>query len=287
MRPCISRGQAQGKEFFRVKVLSAPTYREMKMRACGSACCTTQADFLPRFDVIPCFNVEFRQMQIQGQQTLPVVNEHAIPFEIKRLGEQYSPAVQSFDERPLGHAEIEALMHALYRAVKLATRAENVRDSCVHGRLKRACPKLSVRSLFKLFLFDAFVASNLLQLFGIGLGELFRHREGDHNFVRTFFDTDRLFERDRTSGSCLPGKPQSVSSRIRLQADSGEGIPSARRGIVGKRQRLRKPGSAQCLDPKSGGHAKEYGRSIYQFLRLPANTHGRRGGSCSEGSKNK
>ena len=53
MRPCISRGQAQAKEFFRVKVLSAPTYREMKMRACGSACCTTQADFLPRFDVIP------------------------------------------------------------------------------------------------------------------------------------------------------------------------------------------------------------------------------------------
>ena len=140
MRPCISRGQAQAKEFFRVKVLSAPTYREMKMRACGSACCTTQADFLPRFDVIPCFNVEFRQMQIQGQQTLPVVNEHAIPLEIKGLGEQYSPAVQGFDGRSLRHPEVESLMNALYRPIEFTARAENVGNGSIDRWFERPCP---------------------------------------------------------------------------------------------------------------------------------------------------
>ena len=82
------------------------------MRACGASRASAQSDRLPFADIVAFLNGKFRQMQIERQQTLAVVDHHTIPFKEQRPGQDDATAVDRCDRRSTGNAEIKPLMRA-------------------------------------------------------------------------------------------------------------------------------------------------------------------------------
>jgi len=63
-----------------------PAHGQMQMRASSAARASAQSDRLPFADVVPFLDGKFRQMKIERQQALTVVDHHTIPFKEQRPG---------------------------------------------------------------------------------------------------------------------------------------------------------------------------------------------------------
>src|ERR1700730_777541 len=85
-----------------------------------------QSDRLPFTDIVAFLNRKFRQMQIERQQALAMVDHHTIPFKEQRPRQEDAPAIDRCDRRSTGHAEIEPLMRALHGTVEDALDSEHV-----------------------------------------------------------------------------------------------------------------------------------------------------------------
>src|SRR5208282_6734289 len=109
---------------------------------------------------------KFRQMQIERQQALAVVNDHAISFKEQGPCQNDAPAIHGCNRRSTGHAEIEPLMRALHRTIEYALDSEHIGDLGIHWRRERTFPfSLSAHSL-KSFSFGFLVLRDLAPVFG-------------------------------------------------------------------------------------------------------------------------
>jgi len=106
----------------------------------GAASASAESDDLTTLHEVSLLYFELGKMQVEGEQSLAVVDDDEAAFVIKRACKQYCPAVHGGDGRSGGDAEVEPLMRALCLAVEDALRAENVGDGGVGGSGKVAGP---------------------------------------------------------------------------------------------------------------------------------------------------
>ena len=98
------------------------------MRSCGAARASAQADHLPPRNALPLLYPDFRKMQVKREQSLTVVEDHAIAFEIQRSSQQDGSGIGRGNGRAGRYRIIQSLMHALHFAVKGPSRAEDIGD---------------------------------------------------------------------------------------------------------------------------------------------------------------
>src|SRR5580698_11479343 len=108
----------------------------MQVRTGGASCAAAQSDGLAFLHIVAFFHQEFRQMQIERQQSLAMVDHYAISFKEQRPRQDDSPAVDGCDRGSTGHAKIETLMRALDGAVEDTLDSEDVGDLGIHRRGK-------------------------------------------------------------------------------------------------------------------------------------------------------
>src|SRR6266849_10206126 len=72
--------QSQFQQHLRVQIYPLPAHSKMQMRASSAPRAAAQSDRLPFADIVAFLNRKFRQMQIERQQALSVVDHHTIPF---------------------------------------------------------------------------------------------------------------------------------------------------------------------------------------------------------------
>ena len=113
---------------------------------------------------------EVRQMQIERQQALAVVNDDAISFKEQRPRQNNSPAIRRGDRSSTRHAEIQPLMRALHGAVEDALDSENIRDLGIHRSSERTLPFAFGTERLKNLRLDFFVLFDLALVFRAGRG---------------------------------------------------------------------------------------------------------------------
>src|SRR5260370_36502787 len=84
----------------------------MQMRTGGASRAAAQSDRLPFADIIAFLNRKFRQMQIERQQALAMVDHHTIPLKEQRPRQDDAPAINGGDPPPPRHAAIDPLLEA-------------------------------------------------------------------------------------------------------------------------------------------------------------------------------
>src|SRR5450755_3052716 len=102
------------------------------MRTSSASGASAQSDLLALLHIVAFLDRKFRQMQIECQQSLAVVDDNAIAFKEQRPRQDDTPVIYGFDRGATGHAEIEPLMSALYGAVKNTLDSKHVGDLGIH-----------------------------------------------------------------------------------------------------------------------------------------------------------
>src|SRR5260370_1258397 len=128
--------QSQFQQHLRVQIHPLPAHGQMQMRTGGASRAAAQSDRLPFADIVAFLNRKFRQMQIERQQALAMVDHHTIPLKEQRPRQDDAPAINGGDRRSGKHAQIEPLMGASHGTVEDALDSEHVRDLGIHGSSK-------------------------------------------------------------------------------------------------------------------------------------------------------
>src|SRR5208282_4746787 len=128
------------------------------------------SDLLSFFYFITFLDRKFRQMQIEGEQSLAVVDHYAIAFKEQRPGQDDASAIDGSYRCSTGNAEIEALMRALHGTVEDAFDSKHVGDRGIHRRRKRTLPFAVRAQGFEGLVFGCLVLFDFLLLFGTGCG---------------------------------------------------------------------------------------------------------------------
>ncbi len=118
----------------RIQIDALPADSQMEMGAGGASRPAADSDLLAFLHRFPFFHAQFGEMEIESQQTLAVVENHAVAFKEQRAGEQDFAAVDGGYGCAGGDTEVEALVRALHRSVEDALHTEDVGDGCVYGR---------------------------------------------------------------------------------------------------------------------------------------------------------
>ena len=63
------------------------------MRPGSATGASAESDRLAFDDVVPWFHAHLGKVQVESEQSLAVVDDDAVPFEIEGLGQDYRPAV--------------------------------------------------------------------------------------------------------------------------------------------------------------------------------------------------
>src|ERR1017187_9063375 len=112
----------------------------MQVWAGGASGATANANRLPFVHIVAFLHGKFRQMQIERQQALAVIDDHTIAFEEEGPGQDDAAAVDGCDQGARGHAEIEPLMRALHGTVKDARDSEDIGDLGIDWGLEGTFP---------------------------------------------------------------------------------------------------------------------------------------------------
>ena len=72
----------------RIQINTLPAYRKMKMRPGGPARSSTTPNLLPRRYPLALLYLDFRKVEVEREQSLPVIEYHAISFEVQRARQQ-------------------------------------------------------------------------------------------------------------------------------------------------------------------------------------------------------
>jgi hypothetical protein len=110
----------------------------MQMRPGSAASASTQPNNLPALDHIAFLHLELGKMQIEGQQSLPVIEYHTVPLKIKGTRQQNRPGIESRDWSASRDGEIESLVCTLHLAIEFPLRAKHVGDAGIDRRVKVA-----------------------------------------------------------------------------------------------------------------------------------------------------
>lgn len=176
----------------------------MEVGAGNPACGTGFAELLAALYGVAFVHCELREMHIDGEETLTVVEDYAVAFKEKVSGENHRAGVRSQNWSTGGGAEIYAVMFAKKLAVEHSAHAEGFRDERVERLVEGAGPE-RVRTGFCVGGgFRGFFFVDALEECGIGAGVAAfdgeRFRGGD-DFA--FLDGDADFLREgygRTGG---------------------------------------------------------------------------------------
>src|SRR5437016_4919296 len=106
----------------------------------GATSASTKPDHLFPLHLLALLHGEVGEMQIEREQSLSVINDHAVPFEIKIASQKHGSGIESRNRGPTGHTIIEALVIALYLSVEDALGSKYVGNRRVHRRAKIARP---------------------------------------------------------------------------------------------------------------------------------------------------
>src|ERR1041385_2693506 len=101
----------------RVKVFSAPTHGKMQMRRCRAAGSPAKRNKLTGAHLLAFFYLELGKMHVDCNQSLAMIQHHAVSFEIKRPRQNHCSRIGCVNRRPGAHAEIETLMLALLLSI--------------------------------------------------------------------------------------------------------------------------------------------------------------------------
>lgn len=117
-----------------------PTDGNVKMRARGATGASAQADYFSTFYRVSFLHFKFREMEIKSQKSLAVVDDDAIPFKIKKAGQEHGAVVQGGDWGSGGDAIVKPLVLALSDAIENALRTKDVGSGGVDGCGKVSAP---------------------------------------------------------------------------------------------------------------------------------------------------
>src|ERR1700733_7536444 len=106
------------------------------MRAGGAASAATQSEYLSSGNLFAHLHFHFREVHVQREQTLAMVEHHAVSLEIKRASQQYGSAIDGCDGGAGRDGKVESLMAALHFSIEGTASAENIGDGRAHGRMK-------------------------------------------------------------------------------------------------------------------------------------------------------
>ena len=110
--------QGQIQQPLGIEIRALPSHRNMEMRAGSPARATAQADLLAALHLISFLHVELGKVEVEGKQSLAVVDDNAVPFEIQEARQQHRALVHGRNWGPGGNTEIKAEMRALRLAVE-------------------------------------------------------------------------------------------------------------------------------------------------------------------------
>ena len=80
-KPAPSR-QLEVQQCGRIQINALPAHRQVEMRSGSPARASAQADLLSARNPFSLFYPDVRKMEIKRQQSLPVIDHHAVAFEI-------------------------------------------------------------------------------------------------------------------------------------------------------------------------------------------------------------
>ena len=72
-----------------VEVGALPADGDVEVRAGGASSAAAQSDFLAAFHGVAFFHFEFGEMEVEGEESLAVVDDYAVTFEIQEAGQQH------------------------------------------------------------------------------------------------------------------------------------------------------------------------------------------------------
>src|ERR1700675_1261760 len=136
------------------------------MRARGASRAATESHQLAFGNAISFFDAHLREMQIESEQSLTVVDHDAVAFEVKSARQDHCAAVDRSHWSAAGHAKIESLMRTLHCAVKHALHSEDVGNLGADGTLKLTFPLALGCDAFERFRFYLLVVLDHFHLFG-------------------------------------------------------------------------------------------------------------------------
>src|SRR6202521_1978768 len=186
----------------------------MQVRTSSASGASAKSDRLAFVHLVPFFDGKFRQMQIERQQALAMVDHHTIPFKEQRPRQNNATTVDGGDRRSTGHAEIEPLMRALHGTVENALNSEHVGDRGIHRRRERSLPFAPGTERFESVFFCFLVLFDLALVFWAGRGIAPGNLQLNAR-IALASDTNFLFERDGCSGR-LPGGASSKGFAVQL-----------------------------------------------------------------------
>ena len=96
----------------------------MQMWSGRTSCASADSNRLAFVDIVAFLDQKFRQMQIERQQTLAMIDDHTIPLKEKWPRQNDATAIDGCDRGPTEHAKIEPLMRALHRPVENSLHSE-------------------------------------------------------------------------------------------------------------------------------------------------------------------
>src|SRR5580704_6329225 len=100
--------QPQTQQACRIEIRSLPAHCDVEMRAGGPARATAQTYDLTALYLIPFLHFEFGEVEVKGEQALPVIQHDKIPLEIQRPRQQHRTVIHRGDGCATGDAEIQA-----------------------------------------------------------------------------------------------------------------------------------------------------------------------------------
>ncbi len=100
----------------------------MEMRAGGTAGASAERDLLALLYFVAFLHQKFREMQIERQKALAVVDDNAVAFEEQRPREDHLAAIDGRDWGSRVRSKIKALMSSFDRTVKYTLDPEDFGD---------------------------------------------------------------------------------------------------------------------------------------------------------------
>lgn len=222
----------------------------------------------PFFYLVADLYFDFRQVHVDGEEFLAVVDDDATAFVKEVFGENDSAGVGGFDEATFVYGEVSASVSAGLFLVEDAGLAEGVGGLADDGGLEITGPLGSGAEVGVGVGFREVVGCDLLFAGGVGLDEVLRHVYAA-GLECGSSDVDLLDGMGDVAGGESGRNDEIVGAGICFKVGTCEGGPDPGVSAFEKHYRFAKPGGGDMSGSvlKFGG--KESDRTLLEFVRLP------------------
>src|SRR5260370_35477769 len=106
----------------------------MQVRPSDAAGAAAGTQHLSARNLLALFDLDFREMHIEGEQAVPMIDHHAVAFKVKRARQDYSTGIGGAHGSADGGVIIKPLVLALLHSIVGARRAEASGHGSGHGK---------------------------------------------------------------------------------------------------------------------------------------------------------